>query len=244
MEDTIEVTGVVSFSAPAGEYDRRLVLLTRELGKISVFAVGARRPTSPYIAACRTFTFARFILVRTRTAYRLRSAQIVESFDALAMDFEAVSYGTYFLELAGHFSEENVEAEELVNLIFVTLKALLKPSLKKKLVRFVFELRILVINGEAPQVFECVSCKKLVRKGFFLLNKQGISCGKCADNKSAPYLNSAALLAMQFVETVPLGKLYTFSVSEEALEVICRVMEQYYHYYVGRRFKSLELILE
>lgn len=244
MEDTITVTGVVSFSAPAGEYDRRLVLLTRELGRITVFAGGARRPTCPYIAACRAFTFARFSLTQTRTAYRLKSAQIVESFEAIARDFDAVSYGTYFLELSGYFSEENVEAEELVNLLFVSLKALLKPAIPKKLVRCVFELRVLAVNGEAPQVFECVSCGKPVHEGFFLVRRHGIACKECAGEAEAPYLPPAAAAAMQYAETAPLQKLYAFSVSEEVLDVFCRVMRLYYHYYIGHTFKSLEMIME
>lgn len=244
MEDTIEVTGVVSFSAPAGEYDRRLVLLTRELGRITVFAGGARRPTCPYIAACRAFTFARFTLTQTRTVYRLKSAQIVESFETLAKDFDAVSYGTYFLELSGYFSEENVEAAELVNLLFVSLKALLKPALSKRLVRFIFELRVLVINGEAPQVFECVSCAKTLHEGYFILKKHGIGCAECSPGEGAPYLPPAAVIAMQFVETAALGKLYTFSVSEDVLNVLCRVMKLYYHYYIGHTFRSLEMISE
>lgn len=244
MEDTIEVTGVVSFSAPAGEYDRRLVLLTRELGRITVFAGGARRPTCPYIAACRAFTFARFTLTQTRTVYRLKSAQIVESFEELARDFDAVSYGTYFLELSGYFSEENVEAGELVNLLFVSLKALLRPSLSKRLVRCIFELRILTINGEAPQVFACVSCGKALEAGHFILKKHGIACAECGAGADALYMPPAAVVAMQFVETAALSRLYTFSVSGEVLEVLCRAMKLYYHYYVGHTFRSLEMLME
>jgi DNA repair protein RecO (recombination protein O) len=244
MDDTIEVTGVVSFSAPVGEYDRRLVLLTRELGRITVFAGGARRPTCPYIAACRTFTFARFTLNQGRTAYRLKSAQIVESFEAMARDFDAVSYGTYFLELGGYFSEENVEAGDLVNLIFVSLKALLKPAIPKKLVRFIFEIRILAINGEAPQVFSCVCCGKDLTDGYFLVRRHGIVCRECCKDTDALYMPPAAVRAMQFSETENLSRLYTFAVTEDVLECLCRAMKQYYHYYVGHTFKSLEMILE
>ncbi len=242
MDDTVEVTGLVSFSAPAGEYDRRLVLLTRELGRITVFAVGARRPTCPYIAACRTFTFAKFTLSQGRSAYRIKAAQIVESFDELSQDFDAVSYGTYLLELAGYFSEENVEMPDTVNLIYMSLKALLKPAIPNKLVRCVFELRILQINGEAPNVFECVYCGKPIKDGFFEIKKHGIACRECKLDEYATYVSHAAAVSMQYILTAPITKLYTFSVTEDVLRTLCECMERYYRHYVGHKFKSLEML--
>ena len=148
MRETVTLTGMVLLSAPSGDYDRRLVLLTRERGKITAFSHGARKPGNPLMAASRPFCFGNFNLYEGKNAYNLQSAQITNYFDELSADMEAACYGSYFLEMADYYGRENIDATETLRLLYQSLRALLKPSVPNRLVKPVYELKLMEINGE------------------------------------------------------------------------------------------------
>ena len=60
MREAVNLAGIVLKSSPVGEYDRRLVILTRERGKLTAFARGAKRPGNALMAASRPFVFGNF----------------------------------------------------------------------------------------------------------------------------------------------------------------------------------------
>lgn len=148
MREQISVTGMVLMAAPVGEYDRRLVILTRGRGKITAFARGVRRPGNQLMAAAAPFVFGKFLLYEGRDAYTLAGAEVENYFREIAGDMEAACYGSYFLEMADYYGRENIDATEALRLLYQSLRALLKPSVPNRLVKPVYELKLMEINGE------------------------------------------------------------------------------------------------
>ncbi|MCM1027233.1 MAG: DNA repair protein RecO [Roseburia sp.] len=212
MRESITVTGIVLKQSPVGEYDRHISLLTKERGKISAFARGARRPGNRLTAATNPFSFGCFKLYEGKSAYNLGDAEIQNYFEELRSDYIGACYGMYFVEVADYYTRENNDEREMLKLLYQSLRALCAPSLPNPLVRCVFECKAIAVNGEFPGVPE--------------------------DRPLEP----STVYALQYIENSPVEKLYTFTVTDSVLRQLQQVAEDYMRKFVGHRFKSLEVL--
>ena len=151
MRDTVEAAGYVLRADPAGEYDKRLVILTKELGKITVFARGVRRPSSPHLAACEPFVYGVFSLYEGRDAYTLQGIRETVFHEEIRRLYPGVYYGFYFLDLLSFYGQENLEASAMVALLAATLRAMTKEVVPLPLIRRIFEGRLMFVNGDLAE---------------------------------------------------------------------------------------------
>lgn len=237
--------GMILRSVPQGDYDKRLVLLTKEKGKITVFARGARRTKNALSGKTNAFSFGNFLVGTGSSAYYLRNADITNYFMEMSQDYERSCYGFYFLEFAEYYSREGNDELQLLKLLYQSLRALLKDSIPNPLVRYIFELKAMVINGEYPECFACMSCHKILREGYFSVYKAGCVCAECRPKvQDGIYMDASVLYTLQFIVTAEIEKLYTFVVKEDTFTIIKKIMTLYRQRYIDCEFKSLSVLEE
>ncbi len=215
MREQVSVTGMILKTEPIGEYDRRVVILTRERGKITAFAKGARRQSSRLLASTNPFCFGIFAMYEGRSAYSVLEASVSNYFEEMREDFDAACYGMYFLEVMDYYTRENNDEKEMLKLLYQSLKALLHKGLSNKLVRYIFEIKALVINGEFP----------------------GVPSGE------PPYQGST-VYAVNYIAASTIEKLYTFTVTDQVLQELSEIADIYRKRFMDRKMKSLEILNE
>ncbi len=206
------VTGMILASFPSGDYDRRVVMLTKDRGKITAFAKGARRQGSRLLAATEQFCFGNFTVYEGRSAYNLTEASVTNYFEELRADFDGACLGMYFLEFADYYTRENNDEIEMLKLLYQSVRAICNSSLDNRLVRFVYEIKAMVVNGEFPGI-----------------------------PKDAQ-LDRSTVYTIDYIVNTPVEKLYTFAVTDTVLQELAKLCEGYRARIIDRKFKSLDLL--
>lgn len=212
MNNLVQVTGMILEVSPVNDYDRRIVILTKERGKITAFCRGARRLNNKMMAATNQFAFGQFKLFTGKNAYNLADAEITHYFEELRKDFEGAFLGMYFLEVASYYTRENNDEVEMLKLLFQSIRAICKANLDNRLVRSIYEIKAMVVNGEFPGIPDNV------------------------------VLSDTCRYAIDFIMNSPVEKVYTFTLAEEAIAQLASFSANIFSRYTDRKFKSLELI--
>lgn len=234
--------GMVLSAATIGEYDKRVVLLTKERGRISAFARGARRPRSPLSAATEPFTFGEFFIYRGRDSYTIEQVEAKNYFPELRKDLEDLYMALYFCEVAGYFTREGMQAKQELNLLYLSLRALSLPSLSRQLVRYIYEFRMLAIAGEAPRIFSCIHCEGTEGLHHFYVGEAGIVCEHCYDGRTGITISETTIYTLQRIVSSPLEKLYTFTVGDQVLQELSTVVGRYFSAHTDKKFQSLSML--
>ena len=234
--------GLVLREATYKESDKILTLLTADLGLLTVKARGVKRKNSPLRGGCQLLTYSEFTLFERKGFYTVNEAEPLRLFDGLRQDIELLSLGSYFAQVLETVSAAEQSDPEVLNLGLNCLYALESLNIPQRLVKAVFELRLLCLIGFAPRLEGCGWCGE--ESAAWFLPRDGILlcqvCRGASSGEPGISLSPGALAVMRHITGCDKKKLFSFTLTEPAQRELGEVTERFLLTQLGQTFPALE----
>jgi DNA repair protein RecO (recombination protein O) len=172
-----------------GEADRIVQVYSRDRGRISVIAKGAKKGGSKLAGGCELLTVNRYQLAHGKNMATLCQYQTIESFVRNRADLLRLGYGLLFAELVLLLATEgDVDSERIYDLLKQALERLeaLPPDAGSDIVVRIataFQMELLNAAGYRPVLSDCVSCGDELDMAdpwyAFSRNQGGVLCADC-----------------------------------------------------------------
>ncbi len=199
-ERSIRTEGIVLRRKDFGESDRILVLFTRKLGRVSVIAKGARKPSSKISGHLELFMRSSFLISRGRNLHILSQAEVIEDYEPLRKNLPGIGLGSYVIELVDAVTYEEGSNLKLYNLLISTLDSLSAGQDPDIIIRY-YEIHLLDLVGFRPELFVCVECgKKIIEQDQFISGELGGAvCPECAPGISRGVIRPVSSRALKYL---------------------------------------------
>ena len=237
----IKTEGIVLREIEYKDNDKLLTVLTKDLGKITVKARGVKSQRSKIKAGCQLFCYSEWVLTEFGGRYTATEVNTKELFSELQKDIELMYLATYFVQVCDVVAQEDDPNEQVLSLLLNSLYALAKLKKPQMFVKAVFELRLMCICGFMPDLRGCFVCGKDECERFNI-TQGALQCASCPSSGDIRMpMSEGTLAAMRYITYCDAKKLFSFSLSEFALEQLAGIAESYLLTRLERGFSTLDL---
>jgi len=223
------------------EADRIVSLLTADKGLITAKARGALRKGSKMSAATQQLTYSELTMFFNKGKWSINEAVVVEAFEGLRTNIEALALGSYFSECTESFSVEDQPEAQVLQLILNSLYALSREMYDFRLIKAAFELRLMSLVGYRPDLNICPVCGcDEPDRPVFDLDEGRVYCKKCSKLGNTVQLDKQALSAMRYILSAPAKQLFSFEVDKPGKNTLAFTAERYILKQAERGFSTLD----
>ncbi len=197
---TEKTEGIILRVVEFSESSCVVTLLTRDFGKITGIAKGARRRKSPFEAAIDLLAVVRLVFVhKTSTALDiLTEAKLQRRFRSASTHLDRLYAAFYCAEILLAMTDENDPHRELYDFAVRMIQNIDDgENLDHCVIRF--QLQTLKLLGHGPELNNCVGCGNTIpseKRYFFGLRDGGVFCADCRRAKKAVASMSAESLEL------------------------------------------------
>ncbi len=235
-----------------GESDLYVIFLTRNKGKLSGIAKGARRSRKRFMNTLDPFSFVKLsCLSRNKRALIIEEGELIESFSMIRKEYLRYLYACLFLEMVDKLSPFSQPLPELYDLIISVMRHLDSASTDElDWLYLYFFVHFLGITGYHPLIQRCVSCNAIadsLRYLFPVYSEGGFYCLSCMNTKKysvkgAKYIPIGLIKALEFIKSHDIKKAKRLRLSKEKILTLLEHLNRFWEVTPGISLSSLDMI--
>ncbi len=169
------------------ESDRIVTFFTRDFGKMSGIARGARKSMKRFSGSLDLFchVMLQFFEKRSQNLVRVESCDLLAHFHHIRQEVRTMAHMSYLVELILLMAPERERQVELFDLLLKAMGRFNTGPYSAQEALF-FEMRFLALLGYAPHLSDCLSCGASIESGRsfgFHPERGGLLCSRCATHK-------------------------------------------------------------
>lgn len=236
----VTTKGLIIREQTIGESDRLVTLLTADFGLLKAFVRRAKTLKNQNLSSTSLFVYGDFTLYKGRDAYVIDNAVPIEVFFDLRADIERIALAQYFAQLTYYLGSQEQPAPEMLRLILNSLHLLCQGRKNTKIIKSAVEMRMLCLGGYMPDILACYRCGNYESDlMYFDISEGCIYCSDCCRNNalSAPL---GVITAIRYICLSDISKIFSFSLSDENIDILSDICEKYLLSRVDGRLSTLE----
>ena len=240
-----KVKGIVIKEVQYKENDKIITIMTDKLGKISCMAKGAKKNSSPILSSSQFLVYSEFMLYKGTNFYHINSAEMIESFYNLRIDYDKLEKAFEVAKLLNKLAYEEDEETLILSLFLNTLYVIGNKDKPFELVRNVFLLKLLCLLGYTPRLYKCSICNEKMfgdantksTKYYYDRTTNSVVCENCYnrvidnnknDMRKYKEVSESVLYALLFVISSDMKKIFSFDVKGKTLNEFADLINEYY----------------
>lgn len=220
------------------ETHKIVTLFSKQFGKISVIAQGAKKPKSRNGAITQMFIQGEFLLRVGKGLGTLQQGDVIHSFRKIREDLFMTAYASYMAELTYRVIEEKTPLPFIYDQFFQSLTAI-EQGKDKEVITMMYEMKLYPLLGITPRLNACQSCGTTENLMYFSVGDGGVLCDGCGKRDAYSTLLSPQIIKlMRLFSEVDLKRVENISIKPENKKALEGVLKEYFEHHSGIYLKS------
>lgn len=233
-----KVEGIVIRTTDYGETNKIVTIFSREFGKISAMARGAKKPKSRLASVSQLMTHGHFLIQVGSGLGTLQQGEIISTMKEIREDIFLTAYASFVVELTDKATEDK-------NIIRTYLKCYIKRCIicvrvfDPEVLSLIYQTKMLPVLGMRPYFDTCAICHQETDFVAFSVREGGFLCSRHAEQD--PYripVGEAVHKLLRLFFHFDLHRLGNVSVKDSTKKQMRLVLNTYYDEYCGIYLKS------